>query len=134
MAKKKESVQKKRDMVKSLQKKKNELIDALHKKLQNTLSKIPSSILNLPILSIKDALLADYEGAYLKIVDNNKKMKRQSTVSLNFGEQYTYDGKIFLDSKGKVKNDSLDKNLKNLLKNAKKIADRMGKDMSLFIE
>lgn len=131
---KKESVQKKKDVIKNLRKKKEELIDTLRTKLQNTLSKIPPSILNLPILCIKDALLVNYEGTDLKVLDINKKMKRQSTVSLNFGEQYTYDGKTFLDSKGKNKNDSLDRNLKKLLKNAKKIADRMGKDMSVFIE
>ena len=115
--------------IEDLNYKKKLILENLHKRLTDFFDKIPRNILDLPVLSVHHS----YEGD-CKLVDNNKKLKRESTVSLTFGEEFTFDGKVFLDSKGKIKNNSLDTNLKELLINAKKIADKMGKDMSVFIE
>ncbi|EQB60643.1 hypothetical protein NAPIS_ORF01785 [Vairimorpha apis BRL 01] len=112
--------------------KKQELTNKFKLKLKEILNEIPLSIRHLPLITILDALKQDNDCDTIQIIDKTKAQKRQSIVCLNFGEQIKYDGKVFTDSKGKTKNDSLDSDLKALLKDAKRLADRYGRDLSLF--
>ncbi|WUR02139.1 uncharacterized protein VNE69_01078 [Vairimorpha necatrix] len=117
-----------------LENKKNEILKIFESNLREVFSQIPEKMLCLPILSLQDSILADYHGEDINLVDSFKKTKRESTVSITYGEEYTYDGNIFKDSKGRVKNDSLDQDLKEILKKVKKLADRKGRDLSLFMQ
>lgn len=115
-----------------LKNKKQELINKCKQKLKKIFDEIPESIRHLPLITILDALKQDIDTDTLQITDKSKSQKRQSIVCLNFGEQILYDGKTFKDANGKTKNDSLDSDLKALLRDAKKIADKFGRDVSLF--